>query len=768
MFNKFWKSTMVELFKSGLDWIFAQYFQNKKVIENQKNELEQKNEQNKNLQRELETKNNELNEKNQKIINLKRIITERENELEQKNERNRNLKRIITEKNEQIRKLKRIITEKDNELEQKNERNRNLKRIITEKDHEINEKNNEIKEKNQENTNFKTKVTQTNEKLEQKSKTIKSINAKRGINFKEIFIQLEEPKITDPINIDLTENIPQILKIFLKNELLTFENRKNEEKISLEDLNSLKNEIQEIYQKLQKNYNQQLKINPMIFEQNLIRLFKLKQSKPNSKKVVCNENNNLNKIEIENENENENDLENLISEKMKLLEEYSEYLEKIKLKLGNYNEIFFNFEEIKNNLFEEINKNLKINCQIIEGTYNNENVITYIKELNNLEKQKMIEFSQKKNAISKLINLFSNDTNEQMIFADNNELNKMSEKYQNDYVIKVNEIEELKIYIKKIQIIRQRLIPLNETLIKFNQIKEKLNIINLSIQPLIIDIDNNTKLQNRIKGIDKKHRDISKDIRNLRKKISEEEENLEDALDISDNEEQIEKIENGIEKLNNNQKKLIKNKIQNYEKKLVLLFRSFPEQIKKKNISLKQFSKENKYILLKKLQNNTNFKLILTKEFQDINSEKNTIGCSFKILFNCQKNQSIKNSKFHFYLTQINLNSTTDINNLKEIKKVHLSIKSDNSNKKNKTIDIKKIKLDVENYFCFYYYYDNILIGKTVIFKFQKKHINFIYDLEENDEINWKSDSNDQNFQVIYNKKIKVLGPIELPNSSEK
>ncbi|KAJ6250411.1 hypothetical protein M0813_16061 [Anaeramoeba flamelloides] len=581
---------------SSQDFLFYSENLIKLFIKNQKNKLEQKNEQNRNLQKELKQnkqqirnlkriiteKDNELKEKNQQIINLKKIITEKDNELEQKNGRNRNLKRIITEKdheineknneikekNQKIKNLKRIITEKENGLEQKNERNRNLKRIITERENELEQKNernrnlkriitekdHEIKEKNQENTNFKTKVTQTNQKLEQKSKTIKSINAKRGINFKEIFTQLEEPKTTDPINIDLTENIPQILNSFLKNELLTFENRKNEEKISLEDLNSLKNEIQEIYQKLQKNYNQQLKINPMIFEQNLIRLFKLKQSKPNSKKVVCNENNNLNKIEIENENENENDLENLISEKMKLLEEYPEYLEKIKLKLGNYNEIFFNFEEIKNNLFEEINKNLKINCQIIEGTYNNENVITYIKELNNLEKQKMIEFSQKKNAISKLINLFSNDTNEQMLFADNNELNKMSEKYQNDYVIKVNEIEELKIYIKKIQIIRQKLIPLNETLIKFNQIKEKLNIINLSIQPLIIDIDNNTKLQNRIKGIDKKHRDISKEIRNLGKKISEEKENLEDALDISDNEDQIEKIENSIEKLKNNQK----------------------------------------------------------------------------------------------------------------------------------------------------------------------------------------------------------------------
>ncbi|KAJ6239512.1 hypothetical protein M0813_25121 [Anaeramoeba flamelloides] len=505
----------------------------------------------------------------------------------------------------------------------------------------------------------------------------------------------------------------------------------------------------------------------MIFEQNLIRLFKLKQSKSNSKKVVCNEKNNLNRNENENENENENDLENLISEKTKLLEEYPEYLEKIKLKLGNYNEIFFNFEAIKNNLFEEINKILKINCQIIEGTYNNENVITYIKELNNLEKQKMIEFSQKKNAISKLINLFSNDTNEQMLFADNNELNKMSEKYQNDYVTKVNEIEELKIYIKKIQIIRQKLINLNETLIKFNQIKEKLNMINLSIQPLIKDIHNNKKLDNRIKEIDIKHRENFQEIRNLKKKIFQEEDNLEDAIHISNNEEQIEKIENNIEKLKKNKKKLTKQKNQIYEELILTVFRYFPEQIIKKNISLKQFSKENKKILLKKLQNNTSFKLILTKEFQDINSENNKIGCSFKILFNFQNNQSLENSKFRFYLTQINLNSNTDMNNLKEIKKVHLSIESDNNNN-NKTINMKKIKLDVENYFCFYYYYDNVLIGKTVIFKFQKKLINFIYDLEENDEINWKSDSNDQIFQIIYNKKINVCVPIELPNSSEK
>ncbi|KAJ6255738.1 hypothetical protein M0813_11125 [Anaeramoeba flamelloides] len=419
-------------------------------------------------------------------------------------------------------------------------------------------------------------------------KTIKSINAKRGINFKEIFTQLKEPKITDPINIDLTGNIPQILKSFLKNELLAFENRGNEEKINLEDLNSLKNEIQEIYQKLQKNYNQQLKINPIIFEQNLIRLFKLKQSKPNSKKVVSNENSNLNG----NEKENENDLENLISEKTKLLEEYPEYLEKIKLKLENYNEISFNFEQIKNSLFEEINKNLKIHCQIIEGTYNNENVINYIKKLNNLEKQKMILFDKKKNSISKLINLFSNDTKKQMLFADNNELNKISEKYQNDYVTKVNEIVELKIYIKKIQIIRQKLINLNETLIQFNQIKEKLNIINLSIQPLIIDIGNNTKLQNRIKGIDKKHRDISKEIRNVGKIIFQEEENLEDAIDISNNEEQIEKIENRIENLKKNKKKLKKQKNQIYEKSILTVFRYFPEQIIKKNISLKQFTKE--------------------------------------------------------------------------------------------------------------------------------------------------------------------------------
>ncbi|KAJ6244689.1 chromatin assembly factor 1 subunit a caf-1 subunit a [Anaeramoeba flamelloides] len=670
-----------------------------------------------------------------------------------------------------------LIKNQKNELEQKKEQNRNLQRIIE-------TKNNELKENNQQIINLKRIITEKDNELEQKNKTIKNINGKRGIIFNEIFTLLEELKITDPINIDLTEKNLQILNSFLNDELPKFENTENEKNRSLEDLISLKNEIQEIYQKLQKNYNQQLKINPMIFEQNLIRLFKLKQSKPNSKKVVCNEKNNLNRNENEMEKEkekemkgklkeiekeNENDLENLISEKTKLLEKYPEYLEKIQLKLGNYNQIFFNFEEIKNNLFEEINKHLKINYQIIEGTYNNENVLNFIKKLKILKKKKMKEFFKKRKSISNLIYLFSNDIIDQNIMSGSYDLNKISEKYQKEYVTKVNEIEELKIYIKKILIIRQKLINLNETLIQFNQIKEKLNIINLSIQPLIKDFNNNNnKSDNEIKGIEKNYKKKFQKIQNKKEEISQEEKGLEVARDISNNEEQIEKIENSIEKLKKNKKKLTKQKNQIYEELILTVFRYFPEQIKKKNISLYQFSKENKDILLKKLQTNVNFKLILTKDFQDINSEKNTIGCSFKIKYNFQNNPSMENSKFHFYLTKVNLNSNTDTNNLKKIKKFDLSVLNDDNNKKYKTINIKKKQLDVGNYYCFFYFYDKILIGKTVIFKFLNKKINFIYDLDQNNEINWKSDSNDKIFQIIYNKKINTSVPREVSNSNQK
>ncbi|KAJ3433033.1 hypothetical protein M0812_21983 [Anaeramoeba flamelloides] len=522
----------------------------------------------------------------------------------------------------------------------------------------------------------------------------------------------------------------------------------------------------------------------MIFEQNLIRLFKLKQSKPNGKKVVSNETNNLNRNEmemekekekekemegklkeIENENENKNDLGNFISEKKELLKEYPKYLEKIVLKLENYNGIFFNFEKIKNKLFEGINKNMKINCQIIEGVYNNENVITFIKTLNKLKKKKMQEFIKKRKSISKLIYLFSNDIIDQNIMSESNDLNKISEKYQKEYVTKVNEIEELKIYIKKIQIIIDKLINLNKTLIKFNKIREKLNIINLAIQPLIKHYQNNNKFQVTIKKKEENHREISKKIIKLGGEIIKEEQNLGEAEIILNNEKQIEKIENSIEKLKNNIKKLKKTKSQNYEKLILILFRSFPEQIKDKNISLRHITDTNN--LLQKLKKKSNFKLKLTKQFQEMNSKKKEIGCSFEILYNFQNNQSLENSKFRLYLRQINLNSNTDMNNLKEIKKVSLSIKSDN-NKKNKNIRIKKRKLNLGNYFCFYYFYDNILIGKTVIFKFLNKKINFIYDLDQNNKIYWKYDSNDQNFQIIYNKKIKTSVPRELPNSNQK
>ncbi|KAJ3426056.1 hypothetical protein M0812_28504 [Anaeramoeba flamelloides] len=695
--------------------------------------------------------------KSPKIEDLQKLLIQANEQIEQQNylingktQQINNFEKQLTRKNHKIKSLQKQLNKKDIKIN----KIKLLKRQPSEKLNEINTINQTEKQTK--------KFNETKNQINQ----IEKKNQKKRINFEEIFLILQEPKTTEQIYYNSTEEFPQTLNNFLSNRSVFFENCKSKEQINQENINSLKNEIQEIYQKIKKNYEKQQKINKIISDHNINQLFHLKQNFNNN-----NDDDDDDKgIQNKKDNDNNNNLEKKILVKNKLIKKFQKYIEKIKIKINNFQKLFFYFKDVKVNLFEDINDYFKINLQIYKNNLIH-NLVTYIKEFNNFENIKLKEFNKKKYSISKIFKKLSKDLQEKIIITDQNELNSYSLKYQNSYEKKINEIEELKLFIGKIQIIKRKLIDLKAIVHQLYEFKEKLNIINLLIHPYLKYIEKNNKLKNKIPILFKNDQQISQKIKKLKRDILNKEEKLEESENIPNNQDQIKKIENSINELEKNKKKFLKKKIKNYQTLILIIFKHFPEQISEKNISLRQFSNQNKKNLLEKLKNKTKFTFILKKKIQELNPESINIQCIFKILFNFQKKQfqniqSTKNDKIDLNLIQICTNS--NINKLQEIKNVQLTINNDNNNKNNKNNQIKFVQeLVLENHFCFYYFHDNFLIEKPIIFKFQNQKILFIYDLKENGQIKWKSNSNDQIFKVIHENKNNAFGPIELGKSDE-
>ena len=445
------------------------------------------------------------------------------NQLLKQNESFLQMKKEMKEENEnKIKEIQKELNKKDKELNEMKNKFQNINKL----ENELNENRKIISELEQ-------KINEINKKLDNTNEKLKNINP---------IINEEVEKNNKKLKSDIDEILKQVNEnIHLRK---SFENKKNVNNESINDVEYLINNIENIEGQINEIKNE-MKSHKNINENNL----KIIREKIINLEGKLKENNKGNEID------NKND-------------EIYNRLNNLEKNINNFNS---KFNKIEDNLVDGFNKisNKKKNDEIL---FNNK-LSNFENILNNLE--------------SKLLILENNNNNNNNKKPQNNESFKLENKKINELEMYIKNIEnrindyEIEKIIENLSILMEKQND-NENYNKLNNLEIEINEIKININRIITEVKKNIDNKNNIE-INNKIKDIENEIKSF--------------------ETQLKKI-NDKNQNNNNYKSNLNQRIETLEKNLDDISKK-SDDLDIKSVQLFNITKKFE-ILIKELDKKTN------------------------------------------------------------------------------------------------------------------------------------------------------------------